>query len=115
MKHLTTSADAQTLLIIPRSYAIEGSLVIRDESTNTETSDVVTLGKTGEYMSLSHSFSLIEGRYYNFKIVVAGEVIYKDKIFCTDQDIDQSNNDYYSVNDGDYITEDSYNNDYIVI
>lgn len=115
MKHLTTSTDAQTVLFIPRAYATEGTLVLRDDSTNNETTDAVTLGKSGEYMSLSHAFSLVEGRYYDFKILVSGEVIYKDKIFCTDQDIDQDTNDYYSVNEGEYTTEDSFDNDYIII
>ena len=115
MKHLTTSTDPQTLLIIPRSYSESGTLVLRDDSTNTETSAEVVLGKSGEYMSLSHSFSLVEGRYYDFRIEVSGDIIYKDKIFCTDQDIDQNTNDYYTVNEGDYITDNSYDNDYIVI
>lgn len=115
MKHLTTSTDAQTVLFIPRAYATEGTLVLRDDSTNNVSTEVVTLGKSGEYMSLSHAFSLVEGRYYDFKILVSGEVIYKDKIFCTDQDIDQDTNDYYSVNKNVYISEDSFDNDYIII
>ena len=42
--------------------------------------------------------------------------IYKDKLFCTDQDIDQLNdNDHYQLNKGQYTTNDSFNNEYIVI
>ena len=42
--------------------------------------------------------------------------IYKDKIFCTDQDIDQLNdNDHYQLNKGQYTTNDSFDNEYIVI
>lgn len=115
MKHLTTSTDPQTILMIPRSYGLSGTLIIRDDSANTETSNVVTLGKTGEYMSLEHSFSLVEGRYYDFKIEISGDIVYRDKIFCTDQDINQTNDDYYSVNEGQYITENNYDNDYIIL
>jgi len=115
MKHLTTSTDPQTILMIPRSYGLEGTLVLRDDSTNTENSNVVTLGKTGEYMSLEHSFSLVEGRYYDFRIEISGEIVYRDKIFCTDQDINQTNNDYYSVNEGEYIADNSFDNDYIIL
>jgi len=43
------------------------------------------------------------------------DIIYKDKIFCTDQTVDQENNDYYTMNSGEYTTEDSYDNDYIII
>jgi hypothetical protein len=33
------------------------------------------------------------------------EDIYRDKIFCTDQDIDQLNdNDHYKLNEGQYTT-----------
>tara|TARA_R110000751_G_scaffold4073_3_gene18977 strand:+ start:140 stop:583 length:444 start_codon:yes stop_codon:yes gene_type:complete len=42
--------------------------------------------------------------------------IYKDKLFCTDQDIDQLNdNDHYQLNKDQYTTNDSFNNEYIVI
>ena len=33
----------------------------------------------------------------------------------TDQEIDQMDNLYYKINQGQYITDNSYNNDYIVI
>jgi hypothetical protein len=66
-------------------------------------------------MSLTHSFSLTEGRFYDMKVLVSGNVIYRDKIFCTDQDIDQDTNDYYSVNKDVYISEDSFDNDYIIL
>ena len=36
-------------------------------------------------------------------------------IFCSDQDIDQDNNDYYDLNDGQYTTYDGSDNTYIVI
>jgi hypothetical protein len=42
-------------------------------------------------------------------------VIYKDRVFCTDQTVNQTNNDYYSVNSGEYTTENSYDNDYIIL
>ena len=38
-----------------------------------------------------------------------------DRIFCTNQTIEQLNNQGYNVNKGVYKTEDSFNNDYIVI
>ena len=42
------------------------------------------------------------------------DIIYKDKIFCTDQTINQDTNDYYSVNKNEYVNQ-SGNNDYIVL
>ena len=42
------------------------------------------------------------------------DIIYLDKIFCTDQAINQDTNDYYSVNKDEYVSK-SGNNDYIVL
>jgi hypothetical protein len=53
--------------------------------------------------------------YYTMDVLLNGSVIYKDKVFCTDQTINQSNNDYYDINENEYTTEDSYDNDYIII
>jgi len=115
MKILTTSTEAQTLSFIPRAYASSGSLILRDDSTNEVLTSSETLTKVGEYLTISKVFSLVEGRYYDFKVVVSGDVIFKGKIFCTDQTIDQDTNNYYSVNKDVYETEDSYDNDYIII
>ena len=44
------------------------------------------------------------------------ERIYRDRIFVTDQDIDQLNdNDHYNINNDQYTTNNSYDNEYIVI
>jgi len=44
------------------------------------------------------------------------ERIYRDRIFVTDQDIDQLNdNDHYNINKDQYTTNKSYDNEYIVI
>ena len=44
------------------------------------------------------------------------ERVYKDRIFCTDQDIDQKNdNDHYNINKGQFTTNNSFDNEYIVI
>ena len=44
------------------------------------------------------------------------ERIYRDRIFVTDQEIDQLNdNDHYDINKDQYTTNNSYNNEYIVI
>ena len=44
------------------------------------------------------------------------ERIYKDRIFVTDQDIDQKNdNEHYSINNNKYVTNNSFDNEYIVI
>lgn len=42
------------------------------------------------------------------------DIIYRDKIFCTIQSTDQSNNEHYTVNKDEY-KEQSSNNDFIIL
>jgi hypothetical protein len=41
--------------------------------------------------------------------------VYKDRIFCTNQDIDQDDFDMYTINKDQFVTNNSYDNEYIVI
>ena len=115
MIKLTTSTDAQTIRIIPRSYATNVSLIFRDDSTNTEVTYSTTATTQRNYLVISESLSLTEGRFYDLTIKEGAEIIYKDKVFCTDQTVDQDTNDYYSVNSGEYVSDTSYDNDYIIL
>ena len=139
---LTTSALAQALKVIPRTYGSQFTMSIRDDSTNVTTVYEINNAVTsGNYLEFNQAFSpvLVEGHFYDIKLYsdtnfwntnynlweVYNEFwnvdttnivdIFKDKIFCTDQEIDQMDNLYYNINQGQYITDNSYNNDYIVI
>ena len=118
MIHLSTSATSQTLKIIPRSYASTINMILRDDSTNTSTTySSISTTTDKNYLVIAQALSpiLVEGRFYDMTVKEGTDIIYKDKIFCTDQTVNQENNDYYSVNSGEYTTEDSYDNDYIII
>ena len=116
MIHLTTSASAQTLKIIPRSYASSVSMILRDDSTNTSTTySSISTSTDKNYLVISQALSpvLVEGRFYDLTIKEGSNVIYKDKVFCTDHTISS-----YSVNSGEYTVptgNDVFDNDYIVI
>jgi len=58
---------------------------------------------------------LKEGYYYDLELTSSGATIYKDKVFCTDQTVNQATNSHYTVNSGEYTTDTSYDNDYIII
>ena len=61
---------------------------------------------------------MVEGHFYDLQIfsdVGKTNTIYRDRIFCTDQDINQTTNNHYELNEGQYTTYDGFNNDYIVI
>lgn len=114
MKVLTTSTDAQTIKVIPREYVGTVTLKLRDDSTNRVTTAVVEAITDKNYLSVSYAFNLKEGRYYDLTLLNGSNVIYLDRIFCTNQTINQDTNDYYSVNKNEYVSENG-NNDYIVL
>tara|TARA_R110000823_G_scaffold222232_1_gene350576 strand:+ start:82 stop:510 length:429 start_codon:yes stop_codon:yes gene_type:complete len=139
---LTTSTLTQSISVIPREYGAQFTLSVRDDSTNVTTSYEITNAITsGNYLNFDNIFNpiLVEGHFYDIRLYsdpnfwntnyflweVYNEfwnidttniaVLYKDRLFCTDQEIDQMDNLYYNLNKGQYITDNSYNNDYIVI
>ncbi len=112
---LSTTTDAQTIKVIPREYVTSATMKLRDDTTNTEVSYSVSPTTDKNYLQISQALSLKEGRYYDLTILDGTSVIYKDKIFCTAQTVDQSSNDYYTINDSVYTTDTSFDNDYIVL
>lgn len=138
---LTTSTTAQTISVIPREYAATFSMNIRDDSTNvTKIYEVTTATTVGNYLVFNNTFNpiLVEAHFYDLRLYVDYNFwntnfnlwelentkwneantfvseIFSDRIFCTDQPINQLNNQYYKLNKGQYISNNSYNNDYIV-
>ncbi len=64
-------------------------------------------GGTRSYMAPE----VIAKKYYNGQKID----IYNDKIFCTDQDINQLNgNDHYQLNKGEYVHYNGFDNTYQV-
>lgn len=139
---LTTSASAQQLSVIPRQYSNNFTLSVRDDSTNVVKYYSITNATTsGNYLNFSNIFNpiLVENHFYDLRLYQDPnfwntnynlwelysqiwnvdredtEDIYQDRIFCTDQDIDQLNkNDHYQINEGQYKTYNGYDNTYIV-
>ena len=120
MKHLIPTTDSQTIKIIPRVYATSITIKLRDDSTNEEVIILPTALVNKNYVEVSAVFTLVEGRFYDLKIyngqgaVTEFDIIYRDKIFCTAQSTNQTNNDSYTVNKDVYV-EKSGNNDFIII
>ena len=118
MKIITTSGT-KDFKIIPRTFfAGTISLKLTNESTGGVVNTTATASTDKNYMSFTGTFgTLVEGEFYNLQVSLQARnaIIYKDKVFCTDQTINQTNNIYYSVNSGEYNTEDSFDNDYIIL
>ena len=98
MKILKESAIAQTLSIIPRSYVYLINYVITDEQTNVAVtvSDFIPVFNNG-YIEILNTFDLKENKFYKLDVYNGTTLIYRDKIFCTNQDIDT-----YNINNGVY-------------
>ena len=113
--------STQTFNVIPREYLGSFTMEVRDDSTNDIINYSVTTASTiRNYLSFTNVFSplLVEGHFYDLTIYTDASkvsVIYRDRIFCTDQDINQTTNNHYKINEGQYTTYDGNNNDYIVI
>lgn len=120
MKHLLPTTNAQTIKIIPRVYSTSVTIKLRDDSTNDETIILPSAIINKNYVELTNVFTLVEGRFYDLKVyngqgsVTEADVIYRDKIFCTAQSTNQSNNEHYTVNK-DVYKEKSGNNDFIIL
>ena len=155
MKVLNNTGEIQTIRVIPRSYPSALTLTLRDDQTN----DTVTFNLNGndfnvadylwnlldvnweastvgfsvenDYLVIDNIYSLREFHFYDLALLDQdGDIIYKDRIFCTNQPIaDFTVNDFDSSwielnfvwgdygqewNGTSYISEPS-NNDYIIL
>lgn len=105
---LQETNSAQTFSFIPRSDSYDG-LFLTDDQTNVEVEVTITSNTIGDYINtITATFSLIEGHFYNLVLKDGADVVYKDKVFCTNQPIVS-----FSVNNGQY-TSNSTTNDFIV-
>ena len=116
-----------------------------DSTNVTTSYEITNATTSGNYLNFTNAFGtalnpvLVEGHFYDIRLysdpnfwnsnyflwelynelwnidTTNIEVLYKDRVFCTDQEIDQMDSLYYNLNKGQYITDNSYNNDYIVI
>lgn len=118
MKVLSTSDSTQTIKIIPREYISNGTLSLRDDQTDAIVNYNITPTTSNDELVIENAYApvLKEGHYYDITVTNSeSKVIYKDKAYCTDQTIDQSTNNYYTINNSVYTTETTYDDDYIVL
>jgi len=95
---LKEQGTAQTVRFIPTRKSSGTSLILRNESTNVSTTYSITTTSTSYYSTFSKILSLEEGHFYEMTIKDGEDLVYRDKVFCTNQTIAT-----YSVNDGEYV------------
>jgi len=105
---LLDSLLPQTFKFIPRGLTAD-SIEIKDESTNTIVTIDITPNVDRYYLSVSEVLTLVEGRFYTLKVLNGLEVVYKDKIFCTNQTVSS-----YTINENEYVEYET-DNSYLII
>jgi len=108
---LTTATSGQTFKIIPRSAVASPTFELLDKSTRVSSNVGISVSNSNGYMTITGFFSLKEGRFYTFKVKDGTSIIYRGAIFCTDQ----TNFNIFDVHSGDYTTENSYDNDFVIL
>lgn len=117
MIHLIESEQPQQLYILPRIYSNNVIVTLRNDSTNKlQTINNIDALIDKNYLTFSAIFELKKDNFYDLKVFdsIDNTIIYRDKIFCTNQEINQLENKYYSINKGDYKEKDA-NNDFIIL
>jgi hypothetical protein len=94
---LRKQTTAQSLTFIPREYSAN-TIVLRNETTNEETTITASFALSSYYLTTSTIFDLKENTFYNLTIKNGANIVYKDIIFCTNQA-----NDTYTVNQNQYV------------
>ncbi len=109
---VTPSTDQQTLKAILRTHTLvdDISIIVTEEGTQrAETLNSVNYQQMLYYTNLYPTFSILkEDNFYNVKVQQNNTTIYKDKMYCTSQDISQfniNNNAFVSnINNTEFIT-----------
>jgi hypothetical protein len=89
---------AQTVRFVPTRRNAGNRLFLTNETTNVTTEYSITCTQVSYYLTFSKILSLKEGHFYTMVIQQNDELIYRDKVFCTNQTIGT-----YSVNKDEYV------------
>lgn len=103
----TESVLTQTFSVVTRVGTITDILLV-NEQTNNNIYLMFSSTEGSYYTNIEAVFNLVENNFYSLTCFNEDEIIYRDKIFCTDQPIVT-----FSVNNGQY-TSNTTTNEYIV-
>jgi hypothetical protein len=100
----TNNVNNQVFRFIPRGRTFD-SVKITDEQTNVTTIINAYTFEAGDYWCrLSSVFNLKENHFYTIEIKNGSIIIFRDKIFCTDQSTSS-----FSVNKNEYTSKNTTN------
>jgi len=101
---LTTDLTPQTFVFIPRSSTFDTVEITDDQTNETVVIEGWAYTEGDYYSTLEAEYTLVENHFYNLEIKNGTEIIYRDRIFCTDQPIVS-----FSVNNGQYVSNTTTN------
>lgn len=109
--HIVSTTDKE-ILFVPRIVETGSlSLIVTDEQENKSTTESVTASQSGNFVSITPTYTFKEGNFYYF-VVSGTDELYRGKVFCTDQ----TDFDKYTTNENIYSEyEKAEANEYIVI
>ena len=94
---LKEQIEPQTITFIPRELNAT-TIVLRNETTNIETTIEADFYLYDYYLTAVEVFDLKENTFYNITIYNNSDIVYKDKVFCTNQVIED-----FTVNENQYV------------
>jgi hypothetical protein len=94
---------SQSLTFIPRVMSAT-TIVLRNETTNVETTIAANFTVSGYYLTTTNVLALKENTFYNLTIKNGSNIVYKDKIFCTNQVVAD-----FTVNKNEYVANTTTN------
>jgi len=106
---LSTSTSNQTFNFVPRKSQYNTMLITDEIENETITVSIISSAISGYTNTITAAFALKESRSYLLTLKQGSEIIYRDKIYCTDQAVTN-----YTINAGEYVSHTS-NNEFIVI
>jgi|TARA_R110002020_G_scaffold147132_1_gene322231 hypothetical protein len=85
------TTEVVDIKIIPRKDAQSVEVVIHNEDTKEATTYNIATTYLSNYMVLSDVFLFAENGQYSMEVFDGSDLIYRDKIFCTSQDVSKYN------------------------
>lgn len=105
LQELNTS---QSIYIIPRYYFAD-TMTITNETTKEVIEYSISPLQSNHYMVISTTFDLKEDTFYKVVITYNNDIVFRDRIFCTNQNVSS-----YSPNNDKFIELES-DNEFIII
>jgi hypothetical protein len=94
---------SQSITFIPRVMSAT-TIVLRNETTNVETTIAANFTVSSYYLTTTNVLALKENTFYNLTIKNGSNIVYKDKIFCTNQVVED-----FTVNKNEYVANTTTN------